>query len=364
MKPARSLTIAACLALAGLGAGLVGGDVAARPKPPPVELPPPPPMPPPMPDIGLAERFIHDAAAYEAYMRQAAAISPDFADAGGVAQSLKLGVAYEPGQFQRGEVAYAAIAALQDRAFVEAVRKAGATPEGRYTVVGQIFANPANALVFTDGPTAAGLAKAALSADGMRVFTNGVAVRKEAYDVQHQPWSHDDVDSRDARLAGAKLLSTSPRMVADEDAASLRGAIARAAGPAGMACAQPMVAMVGQCATDPLIAPPPYSPLVLRATALAALAAIGQAGDDMYDRLSWLSQDYFTQHCLAHAKNELNECLAVAKPNYEDIFCLGEPAMMYTGACVVKGAYSTVPLEILTRPIAVAPVHRGARRRR
>jgi len=350
MKSVRSVTIAACFLLASLGAGLGSGDVAARPKPPPpVELPPPPPMPPPMPDVGMADRFIHDAAAYEAYMRQAAAISPDFADAGGVAQSLKLGVAYEPGQFQRGEVAYAAIAALQDRAFVDAVRKAGATPEGRYTVVGQIFANPANALVFTDGPTAAGLAKQALSADGMRVFTNGVAVRKEAYDVQHQPWSHDDVDGRDARLANAKLLSTSPRMVIDEDAAALRGAIAGAAAPTGVA-QQP--------------AAPPYSPLVLRATALAALAAIGQAGDDMYDRLSWLSQDYFTQHCLAHAKNELNECLAVAKPNYEDIFCLGEPAMMYTGACVVKGAYSTVPVEILTRQIAIPPVRHAARRRR
>jgi hypothetical protein len=36
---------------------------------------------------------------------------------------------------------------------------------------------------------------------------------------------------------------------------------------------------------------------------------------------------------------------------------------MYTGACVVKGAYSTVPLEILTRQIAIAPVRRGVRRR-
>jgi hypothetical protein len=344
MKPARSLAFLASVVAMGLGLG--GGDLAAKPKPPPIEAPPPPPMPPPMPDVGLSERFVRDAAAYESYMREASAISADFGDPVAVADSLRRGVAYEPGQFQRGEVAYAAIAALQDRAFVAAVRAAGQTPEARYTVVGQIFANPANALTFTDGPVAAGLAKQALAEGGLRLFNAGVSVRRYAYDVQHQPWSHGDVADRESRLSAVKQLSVTSRSVSADEEDQLRAAA---------------VGQVVAGAQRP--AAPPYSPLVIRATALAALAAIGQAGDDMVDRLSWLSEDYFTEHCLGHAKRELNECLAVAKPNYEDIFCLGQPTMMYTGECVLRGADATAPLDILTRPIPIPPLHASRRRR-
>jgi hypothetical protein len=279
-------------------------------------------------------------------MREASAISADFADPAAVADSLRRGVAYEPAQFQRGELAYAAIAALQDRAFVDAVRAAGRTPEARYAVVSRIFADPANALTFGDGPTAAGLAKSALADGGLRLFTAGVSVRRYAYDVQLQPWSRGEVADRDGRLRAVKLLSTTSRSASVDDEAQLRAAVA------------------GGAAVPRSPAAPPYSPLVIRATALAVLAAIGQAGDDMADRLTWLSQDYFTEHCLSHAKKELNECLAVAKPNYEDIFCLGEPTMMYTGECVLRSADAAAPLEIITRPIPIPPLHPAKHRHR
>ena len=352
MTPVRRIALAASLALAALGVAFIAGDVTARPKPAPVVIPPP--EPPPMPAVGLGDRFLADAAAYQGYMRQSEAISPAFQDAPGVQQSLRTGVAYEPGQFQRGEVAYAAIAALQDRAFVAAVRAAGATPEGRYQIVARLYADPSNVLAFRDAPIAAGLAKQALASDGMRLLVLGKQVRKAAYDIQHQPWSKEDVAAPDERLQAAKLLSTSPRPAIDGDLAQLRSEVAEdPPSPTSVASATPAAP-----------APPPYSPLILRATALAALAAIGQASDSDAARLSWLSDDYFTAHCLDHAKRELNECLAVAKPNYEDVFCLGEPAMMYTGECVVKGAGSYVPLEITTRPIPVPPLRRHVVRRK
>jgi hypothetical protein len=47
----------------------------------------------------------------------------------------------------------------------------------------------------------------------------------------------------------------------------------------------------------------------------------------------------------------------VAKPNYEDMFCMGQHAMKDTGACVVKSAYSTVPVDVMTQDLAVPPVH-------
>ena len=68
-----------------------------------------------------------------------------------------------------------------------------------------------------------------------------------------------------------------------------------------------------------------------------------KAGDADANRLDWLTDDYFMDHCLAEAKLSLFECLAVAKPNYEDVFCLGQHALTDTGSCVVRGAGGTVP---------------------
>src|ERR1700722_20182815 len=177
-----------CFAIAaGLLAVSAAAPALAKKPPPPIIYPPP--MPPPMPEVGLGARFINDAAVYETYVMQTSAISPAFADAQGVADSLRIGVAYEPGQLRRGAIAYAAAAALDDSTFVDDVRRAGATPEARYAIIAKLFADPRNVLAFVGAHGAAALAKAALAQSGMRVFDAGDRVRLAAYSVQHQPWS-------------------------------------------------------------------------------------------------------------------------------------------------------------------------------
>jgi hypothetical protein len=274
-------------------------------------------------------------------------VSPAFGGPDAVASSLRIGVAYEPEQFRHGAVAYAAIAALQDAAFVNAVRAAGPTPELRYAIVRQIYADPKNVLAFKDAATAAGLAKRALTEDGMKLFTGGDAVRRAAYDIQHQPWSLQEVANRDQREGAVKMLSASRRLAPEDELASLNHVIASAGTPGAQLDS----------------APPPYSPLVIRAVALAALAAVGHAGDEAADHLSWLSDDYFADHCLAEAKLALFECLAVARPNYEDVFCLGQHALKDTGACTVQAAGGVVPLEIFTTPLHIPRAHIGGGRR-
>jgi hypothetical protein len=336
-----SSRILAVIGLAGMAFGLSAVQVGARSKTPP---PPVIEAPPPMPPVALAERFIAEAAAYEDYMRQATLISPAFSDAAGVQQSLRTGAAYEPGGFLRGEIAYAAIAALQDQTFVAAVRARGQTPQSRYAIVAKIYADPANAFSFPGARDAAGMAKFALADPGMRLFNAGKAVKLAAYSIQHQPWSLQDVVDRDGRLEAVKALSHSPRSVSSLETQDMQR---RASGePDPHAVADP--------------APPPYSPLIVRAVALAALAAVGQAGDDDAAHLTWLFDDYFTTHCIAQAKLALNECLAVARPNYEDVFCLGQHAMNDTGSCVVRGAGSVIPLEIRTQSFPVPPPTRAA----
>jgi hypothetical protein len=317
--------------------GLAAGPVMARPKPPPIIDAPPPP--PPMPDVRLGANFVNDAAVFSTYATQATSISPAFAGAQNVADSLRVGVAYEPGQLRRGAVAYAAAAALIDQAFVSDVRKAGDTPERRYAIVARIFADPKNALAFADARGAAALAKAALAERGMQIFSAGDNVRLAAYSIQHQPWSLTEVDNRDGRATAVKQLSSAFR----RPSAAAHTEVDRMVG--------------GDPLQPPSAAAPPYSPLVIRAVALAALAAIGQADDEDSGHLGWLTDDYFLDHCLAESKLLLYECLAVAKPNYEDVFCLGQHAMKDTGACVVKSAWATVPIEVRTHDLVIPTAH-------
>ena len=46
----------------------------------------------------------------------------------------------------------------------------------------------------------------------------------------------------------------------------------------------------------------------------------------------------------------------MARPNYEDVFCLGQHAMKDTGACVVIGAGGAVPIDIMVKPLDVPRV--------
>ena len=338
VRVARLVLIAV---MAGLSAMAGSSAAHARPKPPPVVEAPP--QPPPMPDVSVGGSCVAAAGAFDDYMRQAASISPAFSDPQSVGQSLRAGAAYEPGQLRRGMVSYAAIAVLTDAAFVADVRRAGDTPEARYALVAKIFSNPKAALQFADSGRALGIAKDALVARGMRLFNDGNSVKLAAYDIQHQPWSLQTVPDLDSRGDAVKRLSTTPRGSPGSETQSLYLMVAGDA-PAG-------------APLDPT--PGPYTGLVVRAVALAALASIGQADDEAAPRLGWLTDDYYIDHCLAEAKLSLFECLAVARPNYEDVFCLGQHAMKDTGACVVIGAGGAVPIDIAVKPLPVAPAHMG-----
>ena len=60
----------------------------ARPKPPPVIYVPPPP-PPPAGPVSLPAHTLADAAAYQAWLERAGAVSPAFVDGPSVAKALK-----------------------------------------------------------------------------------------------------------------------------------------------------------------------------------------------------------------------------------------------------------------------------------
>jgi len=327
--------------LAGLAALAMTFILAAcsTPEPPPPPLPPPPPPPP---AINLSAQLFEEASAWRGYMTRASAISPaGFTDGQSVSMSLKAGASYEPKQLLRGAIAYAAVVALQDQAFVSNVRTYAVDPAQRAKVAAELRSNPYRVTNFPGADRAAGLIVAALGGEGTKVLLTGRAVKQSAYTVQHQKWSKEFVPNREGRLADVRVLSSTPiRGDIDEvsrmQLASLGGG--SATGPEGL---------IGQNVQAP------WSPVVVRGLALAALAALGEAGDDQLIALAPLFSDEPSMFCLNMSKLMLYQCLAAAKPHYEDVFCLGQHVLIDTGQCTLKSAGAPMPIEPAP-PVVVA----------
>ena len=337
MTFAISLRPAAVLAAFAVSATLVG---CAEPAPPQMIAPPPPPPP----AVSLSPRVIEQASAYRAYIARTATITPAFADGEAVSQSLKTGEAYEPGQLLRGAIAYGAVVALQDPAFVAGVRKYAGDADQRRTIAYEIMKDPAYAVGFSGSESAAGLVMTALGDDGRRLLDLGRSVKQAAYDVQHSPWSKAEVPGREDRLALAKQLSSTPLMGETAETARLQLAVTGSS-PMGL---------------NAQTASPPYTPLVIRSLAVAALAALGYADETSIGQVTPILADPRASTCLSMSKLNLYQCLAVAKPHYEDVFCLGQHVLMDTGSCLMQGAGvpgSPADVKLANIPIAeVVPV--------
>lgn len=293
------------------------------------EAPPPPPPPPPPPAMALSTGVVQAAAAYRDYVRTASAISSNFPDAASIQTSLRQGAAFEPNTFARGAVAYSAVLALQDPAFVQGVKSYAADPATRQEVISRLFTDPAYAAQLPGAQSAAGNIIANLSADGRAVYHAGAAIKEAAYEIQRQKWSREYVANREARLATAKSLSAAPMIGSSGEAAMLM---------------QTAMAGSGLTRASSVTAYPPYTETVARGLAIAALAVLGAAGDQNAMQVEGLLAENTGPYCLRMSKLNLYQCLAVAKPHYEDVFCLGQHILMDAGQCITKVSGTSQPL--------------------
>jgi len=257
----------------------------------------PPPGPPrAYVDVGLAGQ----AVAFEAYTRRAAAIDAGFSGPAEIAQALQTAAGYEPRQLEGGMVAYGAMAALQEPAFVAGIRAQGRGLASR------LAADPGAAMDLPGGSAAAARANAALARRGEALADAGRRVKQAAYSVQHQPWSRARVPNAAQRLAAVERTSAGGYRPDPADHARLTAALADSGRRAGS------------------------SPVIERSLAVAALTALGDDG-----AARSLMRDPKSGMCLREAKLNFHQCLASAGTHYEDIYCLGLHAMADPGQCVV-----------------------------
>ncbi|WP_292095866.1 hypothetical protein [Brevundimonas sp.] len=333
----RQLTLRRGFSFAALAAAAVLAS-CATPEP---EAPPAPPPPPPPPPVTLNESVADAASIYVTFMRDVATIQAGgFTSAEAIQEALRKGATYEPNQLSRGMIAYASILALQSPEFVAGVRAFAADPVQRREIVGRIIADPAYAATFPGADSAAGLIAATIGKEVGVLGELAEAVEGDAYTIQERRdprrrWAIQANANRAARLEGAKDLSDNPMLPSAEESARLLAA-AHAGNGLGLEANRISA---------------PYTPAVANALAIAALAALGAAGDDARINTDALVSEPGAEFCLNMSKLMLFQCLAAARPAYEDMFCLGRHVVRDLATCASQGtriATSSVSAPVVT----------------
>jgi len=296
------------------------------------ETPAPPPPPPPILYVprerALARSVFEEAAAFRQAMAAATAIGADFTDGESVARAVRAGAAFEPKQLQRGAVAFVAVTALGQPDFVDNFRQYSIDRATREDMAAKILEKPYYAATFPYADRAAGLAITALDAIGAKAWIQGRTVQQAAYTIQNQPWARDAVVGRDYRLGEAKTLSGARLTPSATEVEAMRAAALHDA----------PISLI----STPVAGP--YTDVVNRGLAIAALAALGEAGEDRAEAILALLDEPTSLDCLSTSKLMLYQCLAGSdRGHYEDIFCLGQHAITDPGKCVVQAAGSPNP---------------------
>jgi len=294
--------------------------------------------------FAMPQEVVSAATAFQAYMADAAHIDGGFSSGDGVARGLKTAASYQPAQLEEGMIAYGAIAALQDERFVDGVEAAAGHGDQRTAFAEQLIEDPAAATRVDGAPEAAERVEAAVAAVATPLVTAGSQVKSAAYSVQHQTWSKVMVADASGRLAQVKGLS------------GVRAEPSEAENQAMMR----QLADADPGAEDD--APARFTALDAKALALAAESVLGHAQGADRDRLTPLLTERDSAFCLKMAKLNLYQCMAVAGPQYEDIFCLGQHAMYDTGQCVDEAARGVGDASVAMRgprsattPVSYAP---------
>jgi hypothetical protein len=269
----------------------------------------------------VPREVIDAASAYATFVGHAAAIDAHFADGGAVTAAMTTSEAYQADQLAEGSVAYAALVALQGAGFVDGVRRAAPTPEAADALVRALEADPTKVAAIGGADGAALRVNAVLGYQADQVGESGRKLRQASYDMQHDDWTQQMTTDAPARLAQAKTLSSTPLSPSADDISQLF---------------KVATALRDQTVSAPG-ATPGYTPVVQRGMAIAALALLGRASREELEATG-LTKVRDSADCMQSAKLNLYQCLAVAGPHYEDVYCIAEHALKQTGQCLRQGA--------------------------
>jgi hypothetical protein len=294
------------------------------------------------PPIALSDSIAQSAATYLAFTRDVQTIQGGFADAESIQAALRRGSAYDPAQLSRGMIAYASIIALQSPEFLAGVRQYGGDPLVRQKVISDIMADNEYVTLLPGSQAAATLIMANMKVEIDALSASANSIENDAYAIQarsdpRRAWATAHVADRASRLESAKTLSGQTMLPSAEESARLFAAANNGSS---------LALVSGETRR------PPYPPAVNRALSLAALAALGAAGDNAKASTDALQEEPANQFCLSMSKLNLYQCLAASRPSYEDIFCVGRHVMRDLATCT-RASAMPAPIIQVSDPVTV-----------
>jgi hypothetical protein len=319
------------------------------------DAPPPPPPAPAGPPVALSPVLSDAASVYVDYIDTIKKLDRNFPDEASVQSRLTEMSSFEPNQLGRGIVAYGAIVAMQEPSFRSSLRAYAANTSTRREIVDRLLSDYSYVTAIAGSDMAARRVIMALSSDGQMIYSTGSMVKQSAYDIQKQSWATKAIAKRDERMALAKKNAVTLRSVSSSESTRLLSAALSGDGLTTSAPDESTFATIKPSPSKTITAEEalntsssidhyaqPYTSSVYRALTLAALALLGE---NHQERQDWLDQSLNASDgpsCLGLSKLNLYQCLAVAKPHYEDIFCMGQHVLMDTGQCLAKASSRTV----------------------
>ncbi len=269
--------------------------------------------------VAFPRRSAEAASAFDGYMHAVAAIDAGFKSSQGVGAALRRASAYDEHQLEEGMIAYGAMAAMQSPRFVYGVMDIAQNAGDRRALIQTLTSDPDSAARLPGAAEASAMAAAAILHEAQPVVTNGRALKQASYDVQHQGWSIAKASDQPGRLAQAKAASAIRAAAHDGDVARLLTQVSTGGGDGGRSSAA-------------------ASPVVDHSLALAALAILDGTDGADEGSLDRVVSERVSAECLKMAKLNLFQCLSVVGPEYEDVYCLGQHAVLDTGQCVASSA--------------------------
>ncbi|HEX4196024.1 MAG TPA: hypothetical protein VHZ26_01145 [Caulobacteraceae bacterium] len=264
--------------------------------------------------VAIGHHLTDAAGAYVGYVRRASVIRPGFDGPASVQQALRQGSDYQPEQLQEGMVAFAALLALRDQAFVDGVRA-----QGDPDFANRLVNSPGAVLEVPGAREAAADVAGALRGHGEALQSEGKTLTQAAYDVQAHAWSKAFVANPHEVLAKVEASASQAR-TADEPTEAM------------------LLQSVDSTPRTPAADQAAPSAAVVRGLAVAALAVLGRTGDSQDGPIEMLLHDVNSANCLKMAMLNLDQCLAAAGPHYEDVFCTGQHAVGETAKCISSAA--------------------------
>jgi hypothetical protein len=260
--------------------------------------------------------------------------------------AFNTGIGHDPRALTKGFLAYAAIAAAQDPAFVRSVRDT-ASFYGRERFIAGLRNDVRYARTLAGADRAVALALAAAAADGARTQAVGEQFRQSAYSLQRARWSNQVAGRPQARIAELRNLSGTVRAAPAnfvERVSIQAGRLSGSVAPDGVGGGLFWDALANRADTATLTAfnpgaaaqarPGPLEQHTIdRIVTLAAYHALG-VSDSQAEQIGLIADDPTTRGCIEMARLQTLQCVSASRFRYEHSFCLGLHVLRDTGSCM------------------------------